>query len=88
MKQDKKGEETVVSLKLDIFPEVEVKNGDWTSLSMKSISPKATKEEIDEAMTRLKKNYADYKDTDVISRNSISKVSMSFLDKDGKEVDK
>ncbi|MDD3262676.1 MAG: trigger factor [Candidatus Absconditabacteria bacterium] len=88
MKQDKKDDDTIVSLKLDIFPEVEVKNNDWTSLSMKKISPKATKEEIDEAMIRLKKNYADYKDADVMARHSISKVSMSFVDKDGNEVDK
>jgi FKBP-type peptidyl-prolyl cis-trans isomerase (trigger factor) len=69
-------------LKLDIFPEVEIKNKDWTSLTMTEISPKATKEEIDEALLRLKKNYADYKDADIMSRHSISKVSMSFLDKD------
>ncbi len=88
MKQDKKWEDTVVSLKLDIFPEVEIKNNDWTSLTMTTISPKATKEEIDEAMLRLKKNYADYKDADTMSRHSISKVSMSFLDKEWQEVDK
>jgi len=82
MKQDKKDDDTIVSLKLDIFPEVEVKNSDWVSLTMKKISPKVTKEEIDEAMIRLKKNYADYKDADVMARHSISKVSMSFLDKD------
>ncbi len=88
MKQDKRWEDTIVSLKLDIFPEVEIKDNKWTSLSMKSISPKATKEEVDEALVRLKKNYADYKDTDVMARHSISKVSMSFLDKEGQEVDK
>lgn len=73
---------------MDVFPEVEVKDDKWTSLTMKPISPKATKEEIDEALLRLKKNYADYKDADVMTRHSISKVSMSFLDKDGQEVDK
>lgn len=88
VKQDKKGDDTVVSLKLDIFPEVITKNKDWTSLTMKTISPKATKEEIDEALLRLKKNYADYVDTDTMTRQGISKVSMSFLDKDWQEVDK
>jgi FKBP-type peptidyl-prolyl cis-trans isomerase (trigger factor) len=69
-------------LKLDIFPEVSIKDDKWTTLSMKKISSSATKEEVDEALVRLKKNYADYKDADAVSKNSISKVSMSFLDKD------
>lgn len=87
IKQDKKGDDTIVTLKLDTFPEVVVKDDWWSSLSIKSISSTATKEEIDEAMLRLKKNYADYKDTDVVTKNTISKVSMKFLDKDKKELD-
>jgi len=88
IKQEKDWENTIITLKLDIFPEVEVKNKDWISLDMQTISTKATKQEIDEALIRLRKNYADYKDSDIIWRNSISKVSMSFLDKDWQEVDK
>lgn len=88
VKQEKKSEDTIVSLKLDVFPDIEVKSNDWTSITMETISTKATKEEIDEALLRLKKNYADYKDAEVIDRQSISKIAMSFLDKDEKEIDK
>lgn len=88
LKQDKKWEETVISLKLDIFPEVEVKSDDWKSHQMEPISAKATQEEIDEAILRLKKNYADYVDAEVITYDSISKVSLRFLDVAGTEMDK
>ena len=33
-------------------------------------------------------NYAEYKDSDIISQNTVSKVNLKFLDKDGQEVDK
>lgn len=88
IKQDKQWDDTVVSLKLDIFPEVIVKDSSWDKLSINKISPQATKEEIDEALLRLKKNYADYKDCDMISLQTISKISLSFLDKYWQEVDK
>lgn len=78
----------MVTLKLDIFPEVEVKGEDWKKLSMKPISAKADKAEIEDALLRLKKNYADYVDTDVVTYDSISKLSMKFLDKDGEELEK
>ena len=86
--QEKKGEDTIITLKLDIFPEVEVKGDAWKSYTMKPVDGKATQEEIDDALLRLKKNYADYKDADTVTLNSIAKVTMSFLDKDGQEVEK
>lgn len=88
VKQDKKWEDTVVKLKLDVFPDVEIKKDGWQKLPMKEIKVKVEKKEIDEAFLRLRKNYADYKDVDVMTRDSIAKVSMSFLDKAGKEIDK
>jgi len=80
--------ETVITLKLDIFPEVEVANEDRKKHSLKKVDTSITQAEIDDAMIRLKKNYADYKDVDTISLDTISKVALSYLDKDGAEVDK
>jgi trigger factor len=88
LKQDKKGDDTLVTLKLDVFPEVEVKSDEWKKLSMKPINAKADKAEIEDALLRLKKNYADYVDADVVTYDSISKMSMKFLDKDGEELEK
>lgn len=88
LKQEAKGDETVVNLKLDIFPEVEVKGDAWKSLTMKTVDAEASKEDIEDALLRLKKNYADYVDADVVTYDSISKMTMSFVNKDGEEVDK
>lgn len=55
---------------------------------MKSVIAKATQEEVDDALLRLKKNYADYVDTDIVTYDSISKLAMKFLDKNGEEVEK
>ncbi len=88
LKQDKKGDDTVVTLKLDFFPEVEIKGDEWKSLTMATITAEATKEDVEESILRLKKNYADYVDTDVVTYDSISKMEMHFLDKDGNELEK
>ena len=87
-KQEKKGDDTVMTMKLDIFPEVEVLNDDWQKEQLAEIKSAATQEEIDNALVSLKKNYADYQDTDIITHETISKVEMEFLDTDGKTLDK
>jgi hypothetical protein len=43
---------------------------------------KATDKEIEDSLLQLKKNYADYKDTNKIERDTVSKISLDFLDKD------
>jgi len=88
IKQDKKDDTTVVTLKLDFFPEVEVKGEGWKELTMKPVTGKATKEEVEDALMKLKKNYADYIDADIVTYDSISKIEMHFLDKDGEELEK
>lgn len=47
LKNEQKGENTVIDLKLDIFPEVEVVNNDREKASITPIDNSATKEEID-----------------------------------------
>jgi len=47
LKQEKKDENTIVDLKLDIFPEVEVMNNDREKESVSPINNTATKEEIE-----------------------------------------
>jgi len=80
-KNEEKGD-MIITLKLDIFPDVEVVNEDWKKHSLKKIDNAVKQEEIDDAMARLKKNYADYKDADAIALDTISKVALVYLDKD------
>jgi trigger factor len=84
--QDKKEDETTLTLKLDIYPTVEIKNDKWTKLTIPSITSEPTQEEIDKAMMQIKKNYADYQDADAITDDTVTKVNVSFLDKDGNEI--
>jgi FKBP-type peptidyl-prolyl cis-trans isomerase (trigger factor) len=85
---DKDDAKKTISVKLDIYPEVEVKDDKWKKNKMKKIESKATDAEVDEALLNLKKNYADYQDTDKIEKDTVSKVAIDFLDKDGTELEK
>ena len=84
LKQEKRGDDTVIDLKLDIFPEVEVVNNDREKASITPIDNTSTQEEIEGTMMNIKKQYADYQDTDTIQLDTISKITLEYLDKEGK----
>ncbi|MEI7562362.1 MAG: trigger factor [bacterium] len=84
LKQEQKDGNTTMTMFLDIFPEVEILNTDREKEKLAHIHPTISEEEIDQAVMNIKKNFAEYKDTDEITGESISKVSMDFLDAEGK----
>ncbi len=86
LKQEKKNDDTVIELKLDIFPEVEVIGDDRQKESCTPIENEATQEEIEGTLMNIKKQYADYQDTDTIALDTISKITLEYLDKEGKVV--
>ena len=86
--KDEKGT-TVVTFHLDVYPEVKVEGKKWESIKMKAIKAEATEKEVEDSLLNIQKNYADYKDAETISdKNTISKLWLEFVDKDGNTVDK
>lgn len=77
-----------IKFKLDVYPEVIVKDQKREAEKIETIKTSVDKKEIDEAMVNLKKNYADYKDTEVIKENTVSKVNIEYLDKKWESIDK
>ena len=86
--QNTKDNETTVSIFLDVYPEVEIKAEDWKKESIKPISTKVEENEIEEALHNLKKNYADYQDTDKLEKDTVSKISLNFVDKKWETLEK
>lgn len=81
--------ETTVTFHLDVYPEVEVKGKAWEKVQMNALSVEATEQEVEDSLLNIQKNYADYKDTEVISeKDTISKLGLEFLDKEGQSVEK
>lgn len=81
------GDETKITFKLDIFPEVTTKNQNWKSAKLPALDAEPTKEELANTILNLQKQYAEYEPTENIGENSIFKIKFSFLDKEGTEVD-
>jgi len=86
LKQEQKEGNTIIDLKLDIFPEVEVVNNDREKQLCTPIDNTATEEEIEGTLMNIKKQYADYQDTETIELDTISKITLEYLDKEGKVV--
>ncbi len=70
-----------VSIKLDVYPEIEMKDDKRKKNKMWKIDTKASDKEVEESLNNLKKNYAEYKDTNKITKDTVSKVSLDFLNK-------
>ena len=70
-----------VSIKLDVYPEIEVKDDKRKTNKMSKINTDASDAEVEDSLNNLKKNYAEYKDADKIEKNTVSKVSLDFLNK-------
>ena len=79
---NKNEKENKVSVKLDVYPEIQVLDDKRKSHKMWKIETKATEQEVEDSLINLKKNYADYQDTDKIQKDTVSKISLDFLDKD------
>lgn len=80
---------TTVSFSLDVYPEVEVKGKSWEKVQMNALSVEATEKEVEDSLLNIQKNYADYKDTDMIAvKDTLSKLGLEFFDKEGKSAEK
>ncbi|MDR3169281.1 MAG: hypothetical protein LBU27_06065 [Candidatus Peribacteria bacterium] len=86
--QNEKDGMTTITLKLDIYPEIEIKKESWKNETIKPISVKVEKQELEDALSNLKKNYAEYEDTDTLALGTVSKIALERLDKDGNAVEK
>lgn len=86
--QNQKDGDTIIKILLDVYPEVEIKNEDWKKEKVKTISTDVDDKEVDDAIMNLKRNYADYQDTDVIERDTVSKIWLNFVDKEWNSLEK
>ena len=59
LKPQQKDDQTIIDLKLDIFPEVEILNNDREKQKITPIDNAATQEEIDGTLMNIKKQYYD-----------------------------
>lgn len=65
---------------------VEILNNNREKESITAIDNTATQEEIDGTLMNIQKQYADYKDAESIQLDTISKIALDYLDKEGKVV--
>ena len=88
LQQEEKDGAMIFTYKLDIYPDVETKNTAWEKASIEALDSKATDEEIEETLTNLQKQYADYQPHDIVQEDTICKVTFQILDTSGAEIDK
>jgi trigger factor len=88
LNRSEKDDTMIVTFKLDIFPEVAVTNSNRKTVTLKPVDATVTQEEIDQTLTNLKRQYAEYTPSEAVQADSIFKVKFVFLDDAGEEIDK
>jgi trigger factor len=71
----------ILTFKIDVYPEVEVLNDNWKAVKVEKFDENVSEEEINKVLDQLKLQYAEYKDGDIVTENSIAKVKLQFKNK-------
>jgi len=70
----------VLSFKVDVYPEVEVKNENYNSVEPTLPNEEVTEEEINTAVENLKRQFAEYKDVEKVdSSKTFAKLDLEYL---------
>ena len=85
--QEEKDGTITFTYKLDIYPDVNVKDAWWEKASIEKIDSSPSDEELEETLKNLQKQYADYQPHDAVEEDTVSKVSFKILDETWAEID-
>jgi len=88
LNQKQEKDNLVISFKLDVFPEIEIKDNKREKEKVNKIDTVVTEDEVNDAVENLKRNYAQYEETNEINNETVSKIQVSFLDKTDTEIEK
>ena len=84
---EKKDTNTIISFKVDVYPQVEVKNENYNSVEPTLPNEELTEEEVNSAVENLKRQFAEYKDVEKVdAENTFTKLELEYLDKNGEKV--
>ena len=76
-----------ISFKIDVYPEVKVKNNNYESVEPQLPNLEVTDEELQKAVEGLKAQFAEYKDVDKVDpEKSYVKLDLEYLDENGNKV--
>lgn len=75
-----KDDTTIITFKLDIYPELTVKNDTWKKQTIKAIDTAPTPQEVDDTIMNLRRQYADYQEASSIEEGHVFKIKFHALD--------
>ncbi len=83
----KKDDNLTISFKVDVYPEVKVKNKDFENAEPQLPNKEVTEEEIQRAVEWLKRQFAEYKNVEKVNtEKTIVKLALDYLDANWEKV--
>ena len=85
--QEKKDDNTIISFKVDVYPQVEVKNENYNAVEPTLPNEEVTEEEVNNAVENLQRQFAEYKDVDTVDASkTFVKLDLEYLNDKGEKV--
>ena len=72
-----------LSFRLDVYPEIIVKNDTWKKDKTAPYSLDVTDTEIDETLNTIRSSYAEYEAMEVVDTDAMVRVKVAYTDTDG-----
>jgi len=76
-----------IKFKLDVYPTVEILNENWKAVKIDKIDDNVTDEEIKQVLDSIANQYAEFRDKDEITENSIVKAKLYYKNKKGEVIE-
>ena len=87
LQTEEKDDWVKLTFKIDVYPEVKVKNNNYEAVEVELPDFQVSEEEVNKAVDNLKAQFADYKDVEKVDVNkSFVKVQLDYLDENWNKV--
>jgi len=85
--QEKKDDNIIVTFKVDVYPEVEVKNENYNAVEPTLPNEEVSEEEVNQAVENLQRQFAEYNDVEKVDANkTFTKLDLEYLNDKGEKV--
>jgi len=85
--KEKKDDNIIITFKVDVYPQVEVKNENYNAVEPKLPNTEVSDEEVSQAVENLRRQFAEYKDVEKVDANkTFVKLDLEYLNEKGEKV--
>lgn len=85
--QEPKDDTLMITYKIDLYPQAEIKSENWTTLKPALVDTTVTEDDVQKMIDQLCREHTEYQNIDSSDEKSIIRMKFMYLDETGAQVD-